>query len=79
MGLLLLAVVSISYQLFAKRFCLLCLGIMGILVVNSILAFPVKGIPTSFSLDVGLYFLMVVFFICVNIMQVQSNELSQRE
>ena len=60
MGLLLLAVVSISYQLFTKRFCLLCLGIMGILIVNGALAFPVKGFPASFSLDVGLYFLMVV-------------------
>lgn len=59
-GLLLLAVVSISYQLFAKRFCLLCLGIMGILVVNGVLAFSVKGIPFSFSLDIGLYFLIVV-------------------
>lgn len=60
MGLLLLAIVSILYQLLAKQFCLLCLGIMGVVLANGALAFPFQGISLSFSLDVGLFFLMVV-------------------
>lgn len=59
-GLLLLAIASISYQLFVKRFCLLCLGIMSILIVDGTLAFPIKGVPSYFSLEVGLFFFMVV-------------------
>ncbi len=58
--LLLLAIVSIFYQLFARRFCLLCLAIMGVIVVNGALAFPVSGIPSYVPLDEGLFFLMVV-------------------
>ena len=62
---LIVAVLSISYQLFVRQFCLLCLGIMGILIINGILFYAIKGIPfLYFSLNVGVFFLLVVLVSC---------------
>ncbi len=62
---LIIAIISTSYQLFVKQFCLLCLGIMCILIVNGILTFAIKRIPLLyFSLNVELFFLLVVLVSC---------------
>lgn len=59
------AVMSISYQLLVRQFCLLCLGTMCVLIVNGTMSLVFEGVSlVCFSLNVGLFFLMVILVSC---------------